>query len=173
MTGKLPGPPAAASRTRTGLARGVCYFGFWLILMPSPKLANLALGAFAAIAATIVSLRLLPPESGRLSFRVLVALLPHFLWESVLAGLDVGRRAFSRDMRLHTGFVNCPVAFPPGLARNTVATITSLLPGSVPCGDGDGTLLYHCLDVTQPVVEQLREEERLLARALVVGEAHA
>ena len=33
------------------------------------------------------------------------------------------------------------------------------MPGTVPCADEDGTLLYHCLDVEQPVVEELAEEE--------------
>jgi multicomponent Na+:H+ antiporter subunit E len=162
----------AFSRRRTALARGLIYFAFWLVLMPSPKLANLVFGAVAATGATWVSLRLLPPEAGRLRFNVLLALLPHFLWESVLAGVDVARRVFSVKMPLNPGFVDCPMAFPPGLARNTFATITSLLPGSVPTGDGDETLIYHCLDVTQPVVEQLREEERLLAQAMVAGRRH-
>ena len=68
----------------------------------------------------------------------------------------------------YVSVVTCPMAFSPGFARNVIATITSLLPGSVPTAQGEDTLLYHCLDVTQPVVEQLREEERLLARALVM-----
>ena len=59
------------------------------------------------------------------------------------------------------------------MPRNTFATITSLLPGSVPCGDNDGALVYHCLDVSQPAVQQLKEEERLFARALVAGDDHA
>lgn len=154
-------------RVRTALARGAWYFGLWLVLLPSVKPSDLTLGLAIAAAAAGVSLRLLPRSAGRLNFGALLALLPHFAWESVLAGVDVARRAFSRRMPLAPGFVDCPMAFPPGLARNTFASITSLLPGTVPAGDGDETLVYHCLDVTQPVVEQLREEERLLARALV------
>ena len=169
-TGQIAAGPV--SRRRTAVKRGLIYFAFWVVLMPSPKLANLAIGALAAAGATWLSLRLLPPEAGRLRFRVLVALLPHFVWESVLAGADVAWRALAPKMALNPGFVNCPMAFPPGLARNTFATISSLLPGSVPAGDGDDTLIYHCLDVSQPVVEQLCEEERLLARALVAGKRH-
>jgi len=116
--------------------------------------------------------RLLPPESGSLRFGVLLALMPHLLWESVLAGIDVARRALSPRVALNSGLVNCPLGFPPGLARNTFATITSLLPGTVPVGEGDELLVYHCLDVSQPVVEQLGVEERLLAEALVAGRRH-
>jgi multicomponent Na+:H+ antiporter subunit E len=164
--------PRVVSRWRTAIARGALYFAFWLVLMPSPKLASLAIGALTAICATWVSLRLLPPEAGRLRFNVLLALMPHLLWESVLAGVDLARRALAPRVRLNPGFVNCPMAFPPGLARNTFATITSLLPGTVAADDGEETLVYHCLDFSQPVVEQLHEEERLLARALIAGKGH-
>jgi multicomponent Na+:H+ antiporter subunit E len=37
----------------------------------------------------------------------------------------------------------------------------------VPAGDEDGKLVYHCLDVDQPVMSQLAAEEAALARALV------
>jgi multicomponent Na+:H+ antiporter subunit E len=75
-------------------------------------------------------------------------------------------------MPLNPGFVTCPLSFPPGFARNTFATITSLLPGSMPADETDGVLVYHCLDDKSPVVEQLWKEERLLARALVAGRRH-
>jgi multicomponent Na+:H+ antiporter subunit E len=163
---RLPAP------RRVALARAIAFGSLWLVLMPSTKPADLAFGAFAAFAATWLSLRLLPPAAGCLRFGALVALLPHFLRESVRAGIDVARRAFSPSLPLAPGFVSCPLGFPPGLARNTFATITSLLPGSVPADEADGVLVYHCLDLTQPVVEQLWQEERLLARALVAGRRH-
>jgi multicomponent Na+:H+ antiporter subunit E len=143
-----------------------------MVLMQSTKLADVAIGALSAVAATWLSLRLLPPVSGCLRFGVLLGLMPHFLWESVQAGIDVARRAFAPSLPLRPGFVRCPLDFPPGLARNTFSTITSLLPGSVPSGEEDGALVYHCLDTSQPVVEQLWQEERLLARALVAGRRH-
>jgi len=40
------------------------------------------------------------------------------------------------------------------------------MPGSVPVEDSDAGILYHCLDSTQPVVEQLAAEERAYATAL-------
>jgi multicomponent Na+:H+ antiporter subunit E len=171
-------PPSAMPATRldsprrAATARGTAFFALWMVLMQSMKPADVAFGAFAAVAATWVSLRLLPPASGCLHFGALVALMPHFLWESVRAGIDVARRAFAPSLPLSPGFVSCPLGFPPGLARNTFSTITSLLPGSVPADEADGVLVYHCLDTTQPVVEQLWQEERLLARALVAGKRH-
>ena len=159
--------------SKVALGRGAKFFALWVVLMPSAKPADLAVGAVGTVAATWVSMRLLPPVSGYLRLGALVALMPHFARQSVLAGIDVARRALDPRMPLNPGFVDCPLDFAPGFARCTFATITSLLPGTVPCGDKQSSLVYHCLDVAQPVVEQLWEEERLLARALVAGKEYA
>ena len=156
----------------TALWRGTAFFLLWMLLMQSVKQGDLTIGVLASVGATWVSLRLLPPSSGCLHFGKLLALLPHFVWESVLAGIDVARRALDPRMPLNPGFVSCPLGLPPGFARNTFATITSNLAGSVATGEVDGVLVYHCLDITAPVVEQLWKEERLLASALVAGRRH-
>jgi multicomponent Na+:H+ antiporter subunit E len=171
------GPGAAASPTlqstrAAALWRGAALFLLWMLLIRSVKPSDLMVGVLASAAACWVSLRLLPPSCGCVHFSKLLALLPHFLWESVLAGVDVARRAFHPRLPLSPGFVTCSLSFPPGFARNTFATITSLLPGSVPADEVDGALVYHCLDDTAPVVEQLWQEERLLAKALIAGQRH-
>lgn len=157
----------------TVLGRGMAFFLLWMVLMQSGKPADLVIGLLASAAATGVSLRLMAPAAGCLHFGQLMALLPHFLWESVRAGIDIAGRAFNPRLCLRPGFVTCPLTFPPGFARNTFATITSLLPGSVPADETDGVLIYHCLDTTAPVVAQLLKEERLLGKALIVGRPHA
>jgi len=170
-----PSPTSIASsgsRRATALWRGAAFFLLWMLLMQSTKPSDLMVGLLTCVAACWVSLRLLPPSCGCLHFRQLLALLPHFVWESVLAGVDVARRSLHPRLPLSPGFVTCSLSFPPGFARNTFATITSLLPGSVPADEADGALVYHCLDDTTPVVEQLWQEERLLAKALVAGQRH-
>ncbi|HPU16002.1 MAG TPA: Na+/H+ antiporter subunit E, partial [Polymorphobacter sp.] len=162
----LPSPRAAA------LGRAFSLGLIWLLLMPSAKPADLLVGVCAVVAATLVSLRLYAPAAGSVHLASLLALMPHFIWQSVLAGFDVARRAFDPRLPLQPGFVTCPLDFPEGIARNTFATITSLMPGTVPCGEIDGVLEYHCLDIRQPVVEQLWAEERKLARALTAGRRH-
>ena len=106
---------------------------------------------------------------GRVRLGGLLMLLPRFAWLSLLAGIDVARRVFSPNMPLATGFVDYKTDFPRGHARNNFATITSLMPGTVPSGDGPDTIEFHCLDTGQPVAAQMAAEERLLARALVPG----
>ena len=171
--GAAPPPPAASdSGRREALARAGAFFLLWMVLMQSVKPADLAMGAFATGCATWASLRLFPPVTGELHFAALLKLVPHFVRESVLAGFDVARRVFDPRLPLSPGFVSCPLDFPPGFARNTFATITSLMPGAVPIDGDEEALEYHCLDTTLPVVEQLWQEEALLARALEAGRRH-
>jgi multicomponent Na+:H+ antiporter subunit E len=172
-TGPRPAPAHRSGLpSSTAIGRGAAFFLFWLLLLQSLKPADLAVGLLTSGAATWVSLRLMPPSSGGLHFARLIALLPHLLWASVLAGVDVARRAFHPRVPLSPGFVTCPLSFPPGFARNTFASITSLLPGSVAAGETEGAVVYHCLDDTAPVVEQTRKEEQRLASVLIVGRSH-
>lgn len=157
------------SLPRTALVRGFWFLVLWLVLMPSAKPADLGVGFLAAVGATALSLRLLPPSAGRVRFGALMGFLPHFLWQSIVAGLDVARRALSPSMPLNPGLIHCRVRFPRGVARNEFAAITSLLPGSVPAGEDEDAIVYHCLDVTQPIAAQIADEERRLAGALISG----
>lgn len=154
------------------LARGAGLFALWIVLIQSLQPADLVVGALTAAAATWVSLRLLPPDAGRVKFAALAARSPRFLWQSVLAGIDVARRALAPSMPLRTGYVAYRTNLPRGQARNAFATITSLLPGTVPAEDDASGILYHCLDTTQPVAEQLATEEREYAKALEPGKGH-
>lgn len=166
------GSAAARSVASTALARGLLFLALWLVLMPSLKLADLAVGAVAVLLATFASVRLMPPGAGHLRLGALLGFVPHFLWQSVLAGVDVARRALSPRMPLRPGFVVYPVGFRPGLARNEFACITSLMPGSVPVDESEDHIVYHSLDIGEPLVEQMAAEERLLEKALVEGEGH-
>ena len=150
---------------RTALVRGILFLVFWVALIGF-SLSALAVGIVAAAGATWASLYLLPPGPQRVRLLPLVALLPRFLWQSLFAGWDVARRAFAPRLRLRPGFVSFPCAHRPGHLRNTFATISSLLPGTLPCGEDEVSLLFHCLDVDQPVLEQLAAEQRILARVL-------
>ena len=155
---------------RVAVTRGLFFLALWLALMPSVKLGDLAVGLVATILATWTSLRLLPESAGQIRFGALLAYLPHFLGHSIMAGLDIARRAFDPRLPLQPGFVTYATRLPPGRARNEFASITSLMPGAVPAGDEADAIVYHCLDSRQPVVEQTAVEERALARVLIAGE---
>ena len=159
-------------RIRSALTRGAGLFGLWLLL--SAPLAgeslealapDLVVGALAAAWATWVSLRLLPPAGGRIRPFALGRLTSSFLWQSVVGGLDVALRAFHPRMPLRPGFLAYRVGLPPGPGRATFGALTSLMPGTVPVGtDASDALVYHCLDLGQPVAVGLAREEALLNR---------
>jgi multicomponent Na+:H+ antiporter subunit E len=158
---------------RIASIRGLFFLALWLVLMPSAKPEDIAVGLVATILATWASLSLLPPAAGRFRVGALLAYLPHFVWQSILAGFDIARRALDPRLPLCPGFVTYRTALPPGRARNAFTSIASLLPGSLPCGDEAGAIVFHCLDTTLPVTEQAAIEERALAAVLVPGELHA
>jgi multicomponent Na+:H+ antiporter subunit E len=136
--------------------------------------ADFPAAALAVVAATWTSLRLLPPGKSRFSPAAVARLALRFLPQAAIAGADVAWRALDPRLPLRPSFVAYPVRFPPGPARNAFCAVTSLLPGTLPSGlDDSGALLIHCLDVDQPIVAQLAEEEALLARALGEDRDHA
>ncbi|MBN8507758.1 MAG: Na+/H+ antiporter subunit E [Burkholderiales bacterium] len=159
-------PAPAGSRTAAAAVRAVLLFGVWIVVDQSPKPANLVVGVLTTIAATWVSLRLLPPERGRVRPGRLLTLLPRFLWQSLVAGLDVARRAFAPRLDLQPGFVDHRTQLPRGTARSAFELIASLMPGSVPSDDGPQHIEFHCLDTRQPVAQQMAAEERAYAPAL-------
>jgi multicomponent Na+:H+ antiporter subunit E len=156
---------AAGSAAVRAFARAAGFLVLWLVLAGADP-ADLPAAAVAVVAATWTSLRLLPPGSWRLSPSALAKLTLRFAYQSVAAGVDVARRALDPRLPLRPGFVRYPVRFPPGPARNTFTTLTSLLPGTVPAGAEREHIIYHCLDVDQSVMSQLATEEAALARAL-------
>jgi multicomponent Na+:H+ antiporter subunit E len=126
-------------------------------------------GLCAAALATWVSLRLIPPDpaGGRVHWRSAIGLLAHFAKVSVLAGLDVARRALTPRIRLDTGYVHFQPQLPPSDARSLLLAMTSQMPGTIPSGsEQPDTVAYHCLDVSQPVAQQLAGEESRLIAAL-------
>lgn len=160
---------SAAGTTRgfwsSAVSRATWFVCLWLVLAGADP-SDLPAAAAAVAAATWTSLRLLPPRASRSSLLAIAQLAPRFLYQSVIGGVDVARRALDPRLPLHTGFVVYPTGLPSGAARNVFATLTSLLPGTVLTAEEKGGLVYHCLDVGQPVAAQLAAEEAALAQAL-------
>jgi len=150
---------------RVAATRAIGFFVLWLTLAGASP-ADVPVGVVAAALATWASVRLLPAGQWRLRPIVLARLVLRFLYQSIVAGIDVAWRALDPHLPLRPGFVVYQPQLPPGLMRNAFCTITSLLPGTVPAGGDGGHLVYHCLDVDQPVVSQLAAEEIALSRAV-------
>jgi multicomponent Na+:H+ antiporter subunit E len=158
------GPPYVGL-PRGAIWRAAWFLGIWLV-MAGAHVADLPAAVVAVVLATWASLRLLPPGGPRISVPAVARLVLDFLYQSVVAGVDVARRALDPRLPLKPGFVTYPIGLPPGAARNIFTTLTSLLPGTVPAADEGRKLVYHCLDLDQPVFSQLAAEEAALARTL-------
>jgi multicomponent Na+:H+ antiporter subunit E len=158
---------SAPRLSRPAMARAAGFFVLWLVLASGNPI-DLAPGAVAALASTWVSIRLLPPGAIRVRSAALIRFVLHFLRQSVVAGVDVARRALDPRLPLHPGFVVYQAGLPSGPVQNMFTTLMSLLPGTVPTGSVvGGGLFIHCLDVEQAVTAQLAAEEALFSR--VVG----
>ena len=162
------GGPVDVSRSpvRGSLARAAGFLALWLMLFGLNP-ADLPVGALAAAVATWASLRLLPPGPWRLRPVALARLALRFLCQSIVAGADVARRALDPRLPLRPGFVTYPVGFPPGTGAQRLHHAHE---PAARHGAGRETttdsLVYHCLDVDQPVASQLAAEEAALSRAL-------
>jgi multicomponent Na+:H+ antiporter subunit E len=150
----------------SAISRAAGFFGFWLVLTGADA-GDLAAGLVAAVAATWASLRLMPAQQWSLRPIKLAGYVLHFLRQSIVAGIDVASRALDPRLRLRPGFVVYQAQLPPGTTREAFCAIMSLMPGTLPCGPAEGNgLTIHCLDVTQPVAEQLAVEEVLCMQTL-------
>lgn len=111
--------------------------------------------------ATYVSFRL----GGRRRLRLprLAAFVPYFVLRSVVAGVDVARRALGPGDRVRPGFVTLSLGLSSDQARVFYARVISLLPGTVSVRLEGDTLVAHALDVESPVAETLREVESRVA----------
>jgi multicomponent Na+:H+ antiporter subunit E len=171
MTGAAMISPAVMARS--ALRRTLGFLLLWIILADARPSALLP-GIAAALIAATVSLRLLAPSPTRIHAVPLVGLAARFLIKSVIAGVDVARRALDPRLPINPGLLRYPVRLPPGAARNVFAMLASLSPGTVPIGpDDDDHLVVHCLDLHQPVADQLAREEddllRVVGRSAVHG----
>jgi multicomponent Na+:H+ antiporter subunit E len=139
------------------------FFLLWLVLIGTePK--HWPFGIVAACSATWAS-ALFWPTSGGLSPFGVARFTLRFLPQSVMAGLDVARRAFSPDPGLHPGIVAHETALPPGMARDGMTAVMSLQPGKLPVGLADeSALLVHCLDTRQPVAADMASDEAAYRR---------
>ena len=147
------------TQARGAIWRAIGFLGGWLILTGGGA-SHLPAGGVAIAAATWASLRLMPPANAGVCPLRFAAYVLRFLRQAVTAGADVAWRALDPRLPLRPGFAVYHPRLPPGSQRNTFCAVMSLLPGTLPSGlAADGGLLIHCIDLNQPVIDQLAAEE--------------
>ena len=139
---------------------------------------DLIVGALAAGAAGLVSLRLLPPGALHPRPIPVLVLVARFPFQALVAGCDVAWRALSPRMPLELGCIAYQPRMRDGAGRQAFLTMMSLFPGTLPIGavsapNGDPQAQsIHCLGVSQPVAMQMAREETAFQAAFGGGQAH-
>jgi multicomponent Na+:H+ antiporter subunit E len=158
--------PAVGGLAGAAVARAIGFFVVWILIAGADP-SDLPAGVIATLLATWVSLVLQPAGTQRIRFTPLIRFGLRLLFESLLAGLDVARRALDLRLPLNPGVIRYEADLPPGSACAAFCTVMSLVPGTLPIGSaGDGALLVHCLDLAQPIAANLARDEAALRRAL-------
>jgi len=155
----------APLKMKTLAVRFVFFLGVWLMIA-SWKEEDLPVGLVASALALWISLSLLPPTVVRPRFAALAKLSLRFLSSSIVAGVDVARRALLPRLDLRPGFVAVPLTVPPGVARNAFLVYQSLQPGTSPTSAEGEMLQVHCLDISQPIAAAIMADEALFKKAI-------
>ena len=146
-------------------ARFAFFLGVWLMIANWKK-EDLPVGVAASALALWISLSLLPPTAIRTRFAPLAKLTLRFLSCSIIAGVDVARRALLPRLDLRPGFVAAPFGLPPGVVRNAFLVYSSLQPGTLPTSAEGEMLQVHGLDILQPVAASIEADEALFKTAI-------
>ena len=154
------------SRIDTGfshpLARLAFFAALWWLLNGGDS-RSWIVGGPIVLAAAALSSSLRPKKTWRWRLKGVLPMAGYFLFESVLGGFDVARRAFTRSLPLNPGLLRFNTHLPAGSARLFFAGLISLLPGTLVLRIGEDELQIHALDAGPGVEVKLRALEQRVA----------
>ncbi len=124
----------------------------WLLLVNSVHPRLIVLGLGFGIAIPLFSQRFWPDHPRICRPGVLLRFLPVFLWDVVIANLQVAWLIINVRRTLRPTWVVVPLEITNPYAITTLANVISLTPGTVSSelGPGRRTLLVHSMDVDDP-----------------------
>ncbi len=147
--------------------RAVTLSLLWLALTDG-DLGTWWLGALGIAVATLASLVLLPPAPRLWSPVGTLLFVGFFLRQSLIAGVDVARRSFSRGPDLDPAFIEYPLRLPEEDARVFFSNTISLLPGTLGTELRGKNLRVHTLAKKDDLHDELRHTEEVIARMFAV-----
>lgn len=124
-------------------------FGMWLLLKGSLAPGTLVIGAVLAVAVPFFTRRFWPERPEVRRFGTLLRFLPVFLWDVLVANLQVAWLIVNVWRTLRPRWIVIPLDIRDPHAITTLANVISLTPGTVSAevGPDRRTLLVHSLDV--------------------------
>ncbi len=161
VEGGIGGRRAAAT-----LAQRVVVFALLWVALAGVSGAALAAGGVAVAVATAASLRLSPLRAARpLPLRALL-LIPLFLREAIVAGVDVALRALRPSLPMDPAILHHRLGTARGPVPMALAFLVSALPGTL-ATDWQGRWLHvYTIDRHQHSLRSIAAMERRLAWAL-------
>lgn len=145
--------------------RGALFALLWWALTDG-RPGSWGVGAVAVLAATGLSLRLLPPVPTYVSRIGLVRFLFFFVHQSLRSGVQVAWFAVRPRLALRPGVHEISLRLPEGISRVLLANTMSLLPGTLSVELEGRRLCLHVLDETAPTEAEVRTAESRLAQML-------
>jgi multicomponent K+:H+ antiporter subunit E len=124
----------------------------WLLLVNDVSVGLVVLGLILGVGIPLFT-RGFWPDRPRIARPLLILrFLPIFLWDVVVANLQVAWLIVNVRRELRPTWVVVPLDITDHYALTTLANVISLTPGTVSSefGPGRRTLLVHCLDVDDP-----------------------
>ena len=134
----------------------------WMVLAKEPTLRNLLLGIVFGWAITLFTSRFLPVKPRVGSWVALAKFVPLFLWDVVVANLNVARIILSPIRKPRSAWVVVRLTTRNPYTIATLANVITLTPGTVSAelGPRRRTLLVHALDTEDPDAEAEVIKER-------------
>jgi multicomponent Na+:H+ antiporter subunit E len=127
-------------------------------------LSSWVVGVPIVVAATLISVALLPRLPWRWRLSGLLRFVPYFLRKSMLGSIDVARRALHPRLPLAPILVEYPVRLHDSLARVFLVNTVSLLPGTLGAELHADHLTVHALDGSSAAITtELEFLEELIA----------
>lgn len=119
------------------------------------------MGVWLVLIGAALSVLMAPPVGWSL-FGVL-RFIPFFVRYSLVGGVDVARRAFSRRMELQPAIIEYSLALTLPQSRLFMVGVISLLPGTLSAEVQDDKLWVHVLDQRSDIQGELEVLERKVA----------
>lgn len=117
----------------------------WLLLSEA-ELRSPAVAALTVAAATFASVRLWATRRGAVRWAHVPALALYFFRASLMGGVDVARRAFSREMSLDVGLIRHQTALATEAGLVCFVWMVSLMPGTASVDLDGSRLTVHVID---------------------------
>jgi len=134
----------------------------WSILTGS-EIESWIIGFPAIVCAVFLSIKLSPSSHVSLSVVGTCSFIPFFIRQSTLSGIDVMRRALSRQLAVNPGLVSYTTFLPEGSARIFFVNTISLLPGTLSADLQGNRVTVHTIDKNLSIWANMQNLELRIA----------